>query len=82
MLELFIVIIIFSSPFLILIITKRYFSYKTTIMAAYAKFKGLNNNNKITKLEEQTAMLSKRVAVLEEIVTSSHFELSNKIAKL
>ena len=67
MLELFIVIIIFSSPFLILIITKRYFSYKTTIMAAHAKFKGLNNN-KITKLEE--------------IVTSRHFELSNKIAKL
>ena len=82
MLELFIVIIIFSSPFLILIITKRYFSYKTTIMAAHAKFKGLNNNNKITKLEEQTAMLSKRVAVLEEIVTSRHFKLSNKIAKL
>ncbi|MEH6480270.1 MULTISPECIES: hypothetical protein [Pseudoalteromonas] len=81
MLELFIVIIIFSSPFLIHIITKRYFSYKTTIMAAHAKFKGLNNN-KITKLEEQTAMLSKRVAVLEEIVTSRHFELSNKIAKL
>ncbi|MBB1401927.1 hypothetical protein [Pseudoalteromonas sp. SG45-1] len=82
MLELFIVIIIFSSPFLILTITKRYFTYKTTTMAAHAKFKGLNNNNKITKLEEQTAMLSKRVAVLEEIVTSSHFELSNKIAKL
>ena len=82
MLELFIVIIIFSSPFLILTITKRYFTYKTKIMAAHAKFKGLNNNNKITKLEEQTAMLSKRVAVLEEIVTSSHFELSNKIAKL
>lgn len=51
-------------------------------MAAHAKFKGLNNNNKITKLEEQTAMLSKRVAVLEEVVTSRHFELSNKIAKL
>ena len=82
MLELFIVIIIFSSPFLILTITKRYFTYKTKIMAAHAKLKGLNNNNKITKLEEQTAMLSKRVAVLEEIVTSRHFELSNKIAKL
>ncbi|WP_165726182.1 hypothetical protein [Pseudoalteromonas sp. SA25] len=81
MLELFIVIIIFSSPFLILTITKRYFAYKTTIMAAQAKFKGLNNN-KITKLEEQTAMLNKRLAVLEEIVTSRHFELSNKIAQL
>ncbi|WP_024607957.1 hypothetical protein [Pseudoalteromonas sp. TAB23] len=80
MLELFIVIIIFSSPFLILTITKRYFTYKTTIMAAQAKFKGLNN--KITKLEEQTAMLYKRLAVLEEIVTSRHFELSNKIAQL
>ncbi|MBH0017019.1 hypothetical protein HHE92_12965 [Pseudoalteromonas arctica] len=81
MLELFIVITIFSSPFLILTITKRYFAYKTTIMAAQAKFKGLNNN-KITKLEEQTAMLNKRLAVLEEIVTSRHFELSNKIAQL
>ncbi|MBH0056057.1 hypothetical protein I6F65_03720 [Pseudoalteromonas sp. SWXJZ94C] len=81
MLELFIVIIIFSSPFLILTITKRYFTYKTTIMAAQVKFKGLNNN-KITKLEEQTAMLNKRLAVLEEIVTSRHFELSNKIAQL
>ena len=80
MLELFIVIIIFSSPFLILTITKRYFTYKTTIMAAQAKFKGLNN--KITKLEEQRAMLNKRLAVLEEIVTSRHFELSNKIAQL
>jgi hypothetical protein len=81
MLELFIVITIFSSPFLILTITKRYFAYKTTIMAAQAKFKGLSNN-KITKLEEQTAMLNKRLAVLEEIVTSRHFELSNKIAQL
>ena len=81
MLELFIVITIFSSPFVILTITKRYFAYKTTIMAAQAKFKGLSNN-KITKLEEQTAMLNKRLAVLEEIVTSRHFELSNKIAQL
>ncbi|MBG9990253.1 MULTISPECIES: hypothetical protein [Pseudoalteromonas] len=81
MLELFIVIIIFSSPFLILTITKRYFTYKTTIMAAQVKFNGLNNN-KITKLEEQRAMLNKRLAVLEEIVTSRHFELSNKIAQL
>ncbi len=80
MLELFIVITIFSSPFLILTITKRYFTYKTTIMAAQVKFNGLNN--KITKLEEQRAMLNKRLAVLEEIVTSRHFELSNKIAQL
>ena len=49
-------------------------------MAAQVKFNGLNN--KITKLEEQRAMLNKRLAVLEEIVTSRHFELSNKIAQL
>jgi len=82
MFELFIVIIVFSTPVLVLATLKRYFSYKTSKVETQVKLQSAIDATQIVALEKQTKVLNERVAVLEEIVTSRHFELSRKIAQL
>ncbi|MDP2564662.1 hypothetical protein [Pseudoalteromonas marina] len=82
MFELFMVIIVFSSPVLLLTALKRYFSYKTSKVETQAKLQSAIDASKIVALEKQSKVLNERLAVLEEIVTSRRFELSSQIAQL
>lgn len=82
MFELFMVIIVFSSPVLLLAALKSYFSYITSKVETQAKLQSAIDASKIVALEKQSKVLNERLAVLEEIVTSRRFELSSQIAQL
>jgi hypothetical protein len=82
MFELLMVIIVFSSPVLVLATIKRYFTYKASKVAAQAKLQSTIHIAKVEALENQSKLLNERLAVLEKIVVSRDFQLSNEIAQL
>ncbi|GAA77764.1 hypothetical protein [Pseudoalteromonas sp. BSi20495] len=82
MFELFLIIMIFLSPFLLLVLIKNYFTYKTTTKEKSLLLQDKNQKNTIVMLQRKLDVLAERVIVLEELAINKNIDLSQKIAQL
>ncbi|ATG77768.1 MULTISPECIES: hypothetical protein [Pseudoalteromonas] len=82
MFELFLIIMIFLSPFLLLVLIKNYFTYKTTTKEKSLLLQDKNQKNTIVMLQRKLDVLVERVIVLEELAINKNIDLSQKIAQL
>ena len=82
MFELFLIIMIFLSPFLLLVLIKNYFTYKTTTKEKSLLLQDKNQKNTIIMLQRKLDVLVERVIVLEELAINKNIDLSQKIAQL
>ncbi|ALQ08035.1 MULTISPECIES: hypothetical protein [unclassified Pseudoalteromonas] len=82
MFELFLIIMIFLSPFLLLVLIKNYFTYKTTAKEKSLLLQDKNQKNTIIMLQRKLDVLVERVIVLEELAINKNIDLSQKIAQL
>ncbi|MBB1386309.1 hypothetical protein H5119_12235 [Pseudoalteromonas sp. SG45-5] len=82
MFELFLIIMIFLSPFLLLVLIKNYFTYKTTTKEKSLLLQDKNQKNTIVMLQRKLDVLVDRVIVLEELAINKNIDLSQKIAQL
>ncbi|KDC53337.1 hypothetical protein [Pseudoalteromonas fuliginea] len=82
MFELFLIIMIFLSPFLLLVLIKNYFTYKTTTKEKSLLLQDKNQKNTIVMLQRKLDVLVERVIVLEELAINKNIDLSQQIAQL
>ncbi|KAA1157197.1 MULTISPECIES: hypothetical protein [Pseudoalteromonas] len=82
MFELFLIIMIFLSPFLLLVLIKNYFTYKTTTKEKSLLLQDKNQKNTVVMLQRKLDVLVERVIVLEELAINKNIDLSQKIAQL
>ncbi|WP_273049417.1 hypothetical protein [Pseudoalteromonas sp.] len=82
MFELFLIIMIFLSPFLLLVLIKNYFSYKAIAKEKSLLLQDENQKNTIVTMQKKLDFLVERVIVLEELATNKNIDLSQKIAQL
>lgn len=82
MFELFLIIMIFLSPFLLLVLIKNYFSYKAIAKEKSLLLQDENQKNTIVTMQKKLDFLVERIIVLEELATNKNIDLSQKIAQL
>jgi len=82
MFELFLIIMIFLSPFLLLVLIKNYFSYKAIAKEKSLLLQDENQKNTIVTMQKKLDFLVERVIVLEELAINRNIDLSQKIAQL
>ncbi|WP_262501053.1 hypothetical protein [Pseudoalteromonas fuliginea] len=70
------------SPFLLLVLIKNYFTYKTTTKEKSLLLQDKNQKNTIVMLQRKLDVLVDRVIVLEELAINKNIDLSQKIAQL
>jgi len=74
--------VIFLSPFLLLVLIKNYFTYKTTTKEKSLLLQDKNQKNTVVMLQRKLDVLVERVIVLEELAINKNIDLSQKIAQL
>ncbi len=81
-LELALILLAVASPFLIAMLLKHYFQYKseTANKLAELDLKLAQNENEL--LRQQVEGLQKRVETLEAVVTEESYDLNRRIANL
>ncbi|TMO06632.1 hypothetical protein [Pseudoalteromonas sp. S558] len=82
MFELFLIIMIFLSPFLLLVLIKNYFTYRATAKEKSLLLQDKNQKNTIVTMQKKLDFLVERVIVLEELAINKNIDLSQKIAQL
>jgi hypothetical protein len=82
MFELFLVLMTLSSPILLIMFVRNYFSYKSEINQKLLVLQKSNESHTIIATQQRLDILVERVIVLEKIVTSSNIDLSQEIAQL
>ncbi|MBH0037275.1 hypothetical protein [Pseudoalteromonas sp. SWN166] len=82
MFELFLIIMIFLSPFLLLVLIKDYFTNKATAKETLLLLQDKNQKNTIVTMQKKLDFLVERVIVLEELAINKNIDLSQKIAQL
>jgi hypothetical protein len=82
MFELFLVMIILTSPVLIIILVRHYFLYKSAANQQFLALKKESNSHTAIATQKKLAILIERVIVLEKIVTDSNTTPCQEIKKL
>ncbi|MFT5295961.1 MAG: hypothetical protein ACI9YH_001977 [Colwellia sp.] len=82
MFELFLILMTLSSPILLIMFVRNYFSYKSEINQKLLVLQKSNESHTIIATQQRLDILVERVIVLEKIVTSSNIGLSQEIAQL
>lgn len=82
MFELFLVVMTFTSPLLIIIFVRNYFKYKSEVNQTLLTLQNEGDTNAVITMQKTIDLLLKRVIVLERIVTDSNTDLSREIYQL
>ena len=82
MFELFLVMMVLSSPLLITIFVRNYFNYKSECNQKLLALQKESENLTVITIQKKLDILVGRVIVLEKIITNSNIDLSNEIAEL
>jgi uncharacterized Rossmann fold enzyme len=82
MFELFLVVMTFTSPLLIIIFVRNYFNYKSEVNQTLLTLQKEGDTNAVITMQKTIDILLKRVIVLERIVTDSNTDLSREIYQL
>jgi hypothetical protein len=82
MFELFLILMTLSSPILLIMFVRNYFSYKSEINQKLLVLQKSNESHTIIVTQQRLDILVERVIVFEKIVTSSNIGLSQEIAQL
>lgn len=82
MFELFLVMMVLSSPILITIFVRNYFNYKSESNQKLLALQKNSDSNTVIATQKKLDILVGRVIVLEKIITNSNIDLSHEIAQL
>ncbi|NQZ88093.1 MAG: hypothetical protein HRT54_11010 [Colwellia sp.] len=82
MFELFLVMMVLSSPILITIFVRNYFNYKSENNQKLLTLQKNSDSNTVIATQKKLDILVGRVIVLEKIITNSNMDLSHEIAQL
>lgn len=76
------VVLVLASPFLVGLLLKQYFRYKSETASKLAELELAVSHGKNELLQHQVTKLQSRVEVLERIVTDDRYELTQQISQL
>ena len=82
MVELFLVMIVLSSPILITIFVRNYFKYKSEVNQKLLTLQTENDSFAAEATQKKLGILIDRVIVLERIITNRNIDLSQEINQL
>jgi hypothetical protein len=80
MFELFLILMTLSSPILLIMFVRNYFSYKSEINQKLLVLQKSNESLTIIATQQRLDILVNRLIVLEKIVINSNIDLSQEIA--
>jgi hypothetical protein len=86
MFDLLLVTLTLTSPFLIIVLFRHYFKYKTQVNQTLAQLKTQVDNDTLlrsqTSMQESIAGMAQRIIILEKIVTDKNIDLDYEIKQL
>jgi len=82
MFELFLVMMVLSSPILITIFVRNYFNYKSESNQKLLALQKESESLTVIATQKKLDILVGRVIVLERIITNNNIDLSQEIAQL